>query len=240
MALAILNGMRTIAKEKRQALLGYSNAKTVHGVELGYLTCILYLDPKSNRAKLCPYSSDACFDACLVSAGRGVMTPVKVAREQKTANFFANRKAFIEQLKEEIAYYSRRAERKGLKLAVRLNGTSDILWEKLSDIIQSFPEIQFYDYTKVPLQYRGKLSNYHLTFSYSGTNWQDCENAIAQGVNVAVVFSGELPTTYRGRKVIDGTVHDVRFLDESSVIVGLCTKGNHAKKLKSDFIVSDY
>lgn len=223
-------------------LLGTANAKTVHGEDLGWLTGILYLNPKMARQRLCPYSSDACFLACLVDAGRGIMRPVKESRARKTSFFLENRQAFIDQLKLEIAKLIKKAERKGMKLAIRLNGTSDILWEKLSDIIQSFPTVQFYDYTKIPLRYRGKLDNYHLTFSFSGENWKDCEEAMAQGVNVAIVFNGEIPSEYKGHEVIDGTVHDARFLDSiKGHIVGLCTKGHEAKKLAAqgmNFIVN--
>lgn len=217
-------------------LLGTQNAKTVHGEDLGYLTAILYLNPKMSRVKLCPYSSDDCFKLCLVDAGRGIMAPVIESRARKTDYFLNDRSAFVAQLKLEIAKLVKRAERKKLKLAVRLNGTSDILWEKLTDVIQSFPNVQFYDYTKVPLRYRAKLSNYHLTFSYSGYNWNDCLEALEQGVNVAVVFNGDIPSTWKNRQVIDGTIHDARFLDSvQGAFVGLCTKGNQARKLSEAF-----
>ena len=56
-----------------------------------------------------------------------------------------------------------------------------------------------------------------------------------QGYNVAIVFN-ELPATYNGYKVIDGTDTDLRFLDEKGVIVGLVAKGK-AKKDLSGFTV---
>lgn len=221
---------------KAHKLLGTQNAKTTHGEDLGVLTGILYLNPKMSRAKLCPYSSDDCFKLCLVSAGRGIMAPVIESRARKTDYFLNDRKAFIDQLREEIKALVKRAKRKNLKLAIRLNGTSDILWEKLSTLIQEFPDVQFYDYTKIPIRYRGKLANYHLTFSYSGDNWSDCVEALNAGVNVAVVFAGDIPTVWRNRPVIDGTTHDARFLDNiQGGFVGLCTKGNEAKRLAKAF-----
>ena len=56
--------------------------------------------------------------------------------------------------------------------------------------------------------------------------------------NKAVVFRKELPDTFRGVKVIDGDKHDMRFLDESNVVVGLTAKGP-AKKDYSGFVVDN-
>ena len=58
--------------------------------------------------------------------------------------------------------------------------------------------------------------------------------------NIAVVFStkrsGELPKTWKGRKVIDSDLHDLRLLDKKGVICGLRAKGK-ARKDKSGFVV---
>jgi hypothetical protein len=54
-------------------------------------------------------------------------------------------------------------------------------------------------------------------------------------MNVAVVFD-RLPETFLGRKVIDGTLTDLRFLDEQGVVVGLEAKGK-AKTDQSGFVV---
>ena len=216
-------------------LLTVDNAKTSKGEELGILTGILYLNPAVTD-KLCPYASSECRALCLVQAGRAEFIPaVTIARTRKTNEFLANRQAFIETLRKDFKALIKRAKRQGLKAAVRLNGTSDILWERLIDFSE-FPEIQFYDYTKIPLKFRKLASNYHLTFSFSGANWNECEAAMAQGTNVAVVFAGKtMPSEYKGKQVIDGTTHDVRFLDSiSGQIVGLCVKGRQAKKAQGN------
>ena len=54
-------------------------------------------------------------------------------------------------------------------------------------------------------------------------------------VNVAVVFD-KLPEEYLGYPVIDGDTTDLRFLDDTGVIVGLLAKGD-AKKDTSGFVV---
>ena len=100
--------------------------------------------------------------------------------------------------------------------------------------------MQFYDYTKHPKPWLRTLPNYHLTFSHSGHNFEDCLEALQHGINVAVVFTtrrGEaLPETWNGFPVIDGDLHDCRFLDPTGVVVGLRAKGM-AKGSQSPFVV---
>jgi hypothetical protein len=140
------------------------DAKTVKGEEKGYLTGILYMIPDDT---ICPASKVAgCREGCLVSAGRGVMSPVKAGRAKKTTFFHADKEAFYAQLRVECQALIKRAEKKGFIPVVRLNGTSDI---DHTDFIASMPELQFYDYTKrVSIVEKAKsIPNYHVTFSYS-------------------------------------------------------------------------
>ena len=138
--------------------------------------------------------------------------------------------------------FSSYCKKKDIKPVVRLNGTSDIAFHK-KGIMDEFPGIQFYDYTKYPFAKRptSKLpSNYHLTFSRSEhaisySIGADIGNNLENGRNVAVVFD-VVPTTWHGIKVIDGDSHDMRFLDSVGVIVGLKAKGE-AKKDTSGFVV---
>lgn len=117
----------------------------------------------------------------------------------------------------------------------RLNGTSDIRWE-LHDVIQRFPDVQFYDYTKITNRRVKDLANYHLTFSQADGNGADVVKAIAAGMNVATVFRKVLPATHAGLPVHDGDSDDLRFLDPRGVIVGLKAKGR-VKKDTSGFVV---
>ena len=205
------------------------DAKTSKGESLGILTGILYLNP-AVADKLCPYATEHCKALCLVNSGKAEILPaIMDARTRKTKLFFENKQAFVEQLDKDIRALAKKAAKRGMKAAVRLNGTSDILWERLIDFSR-YPTVQFYDYTKIPLSFRNR-KNYHLTFSFSGNNLEACEQALAQGVNVAVVFEKAIPATYNGRRVIDGTNHDARFLDKrKGVIIGLCAKGSRARK----------
>jgi hypothetical protein len=211
-------------------LLSIGNAKTRLGEELNVLTGILYLNPAVNE-KLCPFATDACREICLVKAGRAEFMPnVMIGRTRKTEWFLSDRVSFLAQLHKDIEALRRKAKRQGMKAAIRLNGTSDILWERLIDMNQ-YPDVQFYDYTKIPLKHRKLTRNYHLTFSFSGDNEIACNEALASGFNVAVVFERNIPKAFNGRKVIDGTTHDVRFKDRGKgLYVGLCAKGKIAKQ----------
>lgn len=227
-------------------LLTIENAKTVKGETLGYLTGILYLAPWKESipyggGNLCPMASEGCGTACLFSSGRGRFDSVRDARIKKTIYFYKERENFMNDLRKSINRIIRKAKKLGLTPAIRLNGTSDFAWHK-TGIMQEFPEIQFYDYTKVVNRIFEKLpSNYHLTFSRSESNDSHVSKVVSESNNnVAVVFSTkELPSEYLGRKVINGDEHDLRFLDDKNSIVGLKAKGK-AKKDNSGFVVNVY
>lgn len=222
-------------------LLTYENAKTSKGEALGVLTGILYLAPSDlSGVDLCPKASDGCRKACLFSAGRGAFKNVHDARMNKSMYWLQNREGFVTQLKKEIERAKKRAQVLGLKLAIRLNGTSDIVWESLTDIIQSFPEVQFYDYTKILARLKRSLpKNYHLTFSRSEMNDWECVEALKLGFNVAAVFDqgAMIGDFVKGFNILDGDLHDIRFLDAPNSIVALRAKGK-ARKDDSGFVVT--
>lgn len=233
-------------KTWKSNLLTIQNAKTSKGEALGYLTGILYLAPSRISVphggyNVCPYASAGCEAACLYSAGRGRFTSVQNSRIEKTLNFFHNKEQFMNDLRASIKAVIRKAEREGLKPCIRLNGTSDIGWHKYG-IFDEFPDTQFYDYSKGKNRVlENKADNYHLTFSASETNKAEQVEIIQKSAaNVAVVFSTKkgdgLPSSYLGRRVIDGDAHDLRFLDRPGSIVGLRAKGD-AKKDQSGFVL---
>jgi hypothetical protein len=173
-----------------------ADAKTDKGTASGYLTGILYLAPGqlAGVGNLCPHASGGCLAACLFTAGRaGIFEAVNAARVMRTRFLHENRAGFIAALKGEISALIRKAKRRGLRPVLRLNGTSDLPWEKLApEIFTDFPRLRVYDYTKSLRRAvafaKGELPrNYHLTFSYSETNAAAAGIAIAAGVNVAAV-----------------------------------------------------
>jgi len=206
-------------------LLSVSNSKTRKGEAHGWLTGIVHLAPaKLSGHNVCPMASKGCARACLNTAGKGLFPHVQAARIRRTKLLFSDRASFLFLLTEEITKLGIKAKKQGLKLAIRLNGTSDIMWERMG-LIQQFPDVQFYDYTKIPSRLLGQLpSNYHLTFSRSESNEEQAKLLSSLGHNIAVVFD-KLPKTYMGKRVVSGDNTDLRFLDPKGVIVGLTAKG---------------
>lgn len=221
-------------------LITTKNLKTLKSVAFGYANVILHLAPFNLSGKnVCPNASAGCAKACLNTSGHGRYQNVQNARIKRTLRYFNERQQFEADLSDDIKTVIRRAKKNDLIPVFRLNGTSDIPSLALNAVKQ-FAETQFYDYTKnfktMEKFLKGELpANYHLTFSRSETNEQECKKVLELGGNVAVVFD-VLPKTYLGYKVIDGDTNDLRFLDEKNVVVGLTAKGR-AKKDKSGFVV---
>jgi hypothetical protein len=173
---------------------------------------------------------------------------IQEARIRKTKMFFENRTEFMNQLVKDIELAIKQSAKKDLIPVFRLNGTSDLSFEKYEvvrkgvlyrNIFAAFPETQFYDYTKVLGRKVTEIKNYQLTFSAADGNDNDVTKAIQQGYNIATVFGIKktlpMPAEYLGRPVFNGDDSDLRFLDPKGVIVGLYAKGR-AKKDTSGFV----
>lgn len=224
----------------------FANTKTAKNMGLGYMSMILHLAPSNlSGYNTCPAASAGCKAACLNTAGRGRFESIQLARVQKTLYFVKFKEKFLAQLFKELQALERRSAKAGLKAVVRLNGTSDLPWETMLvnglNVFETFPNIQFYDYTKVLKRLVAlsakPIANYSLTFSASENNHADVEQAISLGFNVAMVFDA-IPSVYLGSEVINGDLHDLRFLDKRGplgYIVGLKAKGQ-AKKDTSGFV----
>lgn len=240
--------------EKPNYLLTRDNPKVVKSKKQGIFSAVMMLAPATlSGANTCAHSTAGCAAACLNTAGRGGigldsdgLNTIQIARIRRTTYLRKNRELFNEMLNREITTFVRYAERNGFTPAIRLNGTSDLPFENLKfcgskNIFEKFPHVQFYDYTKYPVEKRNlDIPNYHLTFSLADGNRQNAIDAIRAGINVAVVFRDEIPATYSlgGKfwRVIDGDKTDARFTDPSGCIVGLRAKGK-AKKDTSGFVI---
>jgi hypothetical protein len=228
-------------------LLSTANPKIQKGTKLGYLSFILHLAPADLSGRnTCPKATAGCKAACLNTAGRGGMfrkgentNMIQKARIRKTQYFYEARDYFMQDLYEDIQKGIKLATKLGLTPVFRLNGTSDLSWEKYTindkNLFELFPTVQFYDYTKVLGRKVSQYANYFLIFSKADGNDSDVAEAILQGMNVAAVFD-KVPEGYMGRPVIDADEHDLRFLDAKGVIAGLKAKGR-AKKDYSGFVI---
>jgi hypothetical protein len=215
-----------------------NNAKTVKGDGSEYLTAILYLAPSTNSGiNVCPMAKIAsCDKACLYSAGRGRFSSVQAGRMRKTVLWRDNRDLFLALLRNDLIKFERYCVKRGIQPVVRLNGTSDIMWENHIDFAGEFPAIQFYDYTKIVKRVYKKLpSNYHLTLSYSEANPEYAASVMQAhkdtGANVAVVFRSKdaIPSQFMQSMVLDGDKDDLRFLDMPRHVVALYAKGQATK-----------
>jgi hypothetical protein len=228
-----------------------SNAKTIKGEKLGYLTGVLYLAPaKLSGYQVCPMAETAgCELPCLNKAGLGgVYTSIQRARIAKTIRFFEDRDNFMACVVYSIRALIRHAIKQGKIPLVRLNGTSDIRWENVpvtidgityANIMEAFPGVQFYDYTKIANR-KSIPANYDLTFSYSGlpSFAPYVRTAQAALMRIAVVFRtvASIPATFRGLECIGGDNSDVRHIEPQNVAVALYAKGP-AKRDTSGFVV---
>ena len=218
-----------------------NNAKTIKGQKLKIMTAILYLAPaKSSGFNTCPMASKGCAASCLNTAGRGQMNSVQLGRINKTKWYFLERESFLIQLKKEIRAHVNRCKIKGFTPAIRLNGTSDISWER-HNLFNEFKEVQFYDYSKIykrAIKWADKKypKNYHLTYSLNEDNKKEAMQVLKRGGNVSVVFRNKkLPKRFKGFKVINADYSDVRFKDPKNVIAGLYAKGK-ARYDQSGFV----
>lgn len=240
-----LIGLSYIGTSTQSAKMNYSYKK---GVE----TLCIYLAPWNlSGYQVCPngmYCKDLCLNgsghnkADIISNNGNIFeSSINKARIKKTKLFYENRELFMELFIKEIIKTKNHAEKNGLDFAVRLNGTSDLSPEvftyKGKNILEIFPDIQFYDYTKVEnrLSLQFKYPNYDLTLSYNGYNWDACKKYLEQGGKVAVVFENELPKLWHGFHVHDANGYDMRYLDEPGTIMGL-----HFHKVGTQYINGTY
>ena len=232
---------------KPEQMLGIgADAKTIKGLKKGFKTAILYLAPANmSGQQLCAMAATAqCDKACLFTAGRGAMSTVMISRLWRTLFLQQYEAEAIAMIKAEIARHYARSLREDWTLLVRLNGTSDIRWENY-DVIQSFPDVQFYDYTKLANR-RNVPANYDLTFSYSdvAAYKPHVAKAKANGMRIAVVFRNRAIVqnmldngiAFHGMPVVDGDDTDIRHLDPMGAVVALYAKGA-AKTDATGFVV---
>ena len=207
---------------------------------------ILHLSP-ANRSgfEVCKHRTPGCSASCLNLAGRGgigapAVNSIQIARIARTTSFFKERDKFYYDLYKDLELLEKQSDKLGLPAAARLNGTSDVPWERVKpELFFEFSLIQFYDYTK----YSNRLDlpdNYHLTFSLSETNKAQALDVLDRGQNVAAVFDTKkdqpLPAECWGYPVHDADLDDERFADPYG-IAGLRAKGP-AKKDYSGFVLN--
>ena len=234
--------------------------KTRKGVKEGYLTGIHYGAPHTEAGvgNQCTDATDGCIKACLFTAGRAAFDPrIREARIFRTIMFVQRKPEFWAQTIKDVHALLRAAKRRHLIPCARMNGTTDVPWERVRikgtgtdydglTLMEAFPQVRWYDYTKTLTRLGNTPDNYYLLASYSenmnlATLWEITD----AGHNVAVVFrvcdhrgtcKCPLPPSWSNVAVVNGDLSDVRFKDPAGVIVGLKAKGR-AKDDVAGFVV---
>lgn len=242
-------------------VFSFDSPKAVKSLQYGWLNAIHYMAPHTlaNVGNLCPSSSAGCRHLCLgehsgqagMVARWNQLNSVRRSRRDKARLFMRARAAYMAHVVRSIELAEHKAQRLGLQLCVRMNGSTDIAWEGVAcerngtryrNLMEAFPHLIFVDYTKLASRFARPLpKNYFLTFSRSESNEAQCRDLLAKGVNVAVVFAGkDKPAQWNGFATIDGDQHDLRHFDPRAtigVVVALSPKGSRAKRDKSGFVV---
>jgi len=175
---------------------------------------------------LCP-NAGKCKFTCLAFAGAGniitqdqILTKPIINMIHRTFFYLNDREGFEKLLCIEIENIHLKYSMMGKTMHFRLNTFSDIDW---THITNKYPEIQFYDYTKV--WSRKSTQNYHLTFSSDEHKTSEMiTEKLSQGENVAIVFSKKVPNNFLNFQVINGDGSDNRYNDPKGCIIGLILK----------------
>lgn len=235
----------TARPEVVRNLLGTGSKTDLNYSRLEALTVVTYMSPATESGvNLCPMAG-SCRVSCLGhSSGRLRYNANMLTRISKSLLWHLFPASFLKIISGEIRLHAARAEALGVQAAVRLNGSTDILWERhLRGLMSSLPDVRWYDYSKhTALTRELRPDNYHLTFSIDEKpgSWAEAERWLNAGGNAAVVVGGKLGTStkaakaaaqqlihtgYRGWPVIDGDIHDGRWLDPPGHVVALYAKG---------------
>jgi hypothetical protein len=239
-------------------LFSVDSAKAAKADRYGYLNGINYMAAHTTArvGNLCAAASPGCIALCLgLYSGQAAMVAdleggtnsVRESRIRKARYFARDAQAFLDEVCTHIEALLRRAAKLEKALCIRLNGSTDIPYERIKiksrgnrNVYDVFPSVQFVDYTKRFERLGHVPANLHLTFSRSETNERFAKLALQRGHNVAVVFAGAMPKEYLGAPVISGDEHDLRHLDpRGGFVVGLSPKGGKAKRDASGFVVRD-
>ena len=145
--------------------------------------CVGIYPPIQFRTKTnpqtCPFAGE-CGKICLVGSGQLGKEDAEFSGWCKTWLWFHYPVVFLRQLLKEIKKEAARSKRYGMEFFARLNGTSDITWERFIDMDALVRDLNgfggFYDYTKYPYKARKKAgkwvngkapTHYDITYSIS-------------------------------------------------------------------------
>lgn len=237
------------------------NGKKVMSTGLGFASAQKINDEQ--RATTCPQSG-ICEDLCLgETSGQNLLyggegqwrSGPRLSQYLKTEALVVNPEAFAIAMIKQIESFRKAARDLDYHPAIRLNVTSDFNPATFENIINMFPDVTFYDYTK--LDTKPIAPNHHLTYSSTGasqvvgkktifnkfSNWDRMvDKILPSGRNVAMAFTSRssMPKFVKDERtgktfeVWNGDEYDARFLDPvkeggDGLIIGLTNKDNTTK-----------
>jgi hypothetical protein len=233
---------------KECRILGTS-MKVKKGEKKNVLTAIIYLAPATESVKyggmnFCAKASPGCSEACLGAKSRRLaMSRGYHSKAWKSLLLIYRKDIFSSIMCRELANLEKRANKRGMIPACRPNGSTDYQFEvHMPELFESFPNIQFYDYTKIKSRmFRELPENYSLTFSRSEINDEECLEVANKGDNIAIVFV-DLPKAleegWQDMPVYNGDESDYRPGDPKESVIGLSVKAG-IKGNSNGFIVEN-
>ena len=217
-----------------------------NSVQDEYRQVVMYLaaDKSSGVANVCPYSTPECRRHCLGhTSGRMRFDAPQLAQKVRTHFLVSHPYEFALVLLAEMAHHAEKASRDGKRLVVRLNGTSDIPWERVTWLLRLGMDLgvdRYQDYTK--WERRDTDSFYYVARSITEKHRVD-DVRPGDVVVVDTPAKGDLPTVWNGMPVIDGDYEhgDLRFLDQNrpDAVVLLRFKGSRANMSVGGFVKSE-
>lgn len=141
---------------------------------------------------LCTWATAGCVEACNgLFAGMNVTPSTRFALIGRARLYLEFRELFKRKLRAEVAAFVKLCKRTGRIPAIRLNVSSDIVWERIfPELFAEFPECRWYDYSKgMPRHRRNLPANYSVVHSWSEkTTFADIESIFAADRNVIMAF----------------------------------------------------
>jgi hypothetical protein len=246
-------------RARRKLLSANSKLRKLPGRAGRYRAIGLAMAPAAYSGKdLCAWRTPGCTMACNgFWSGMNVTVSTRLALIGRAILFNWYRDLFFSKLRGELKNFSKLCHRLHVRPAVRLNVSTDIVYERLfSEVFGEFPDTCFLDYTKALPKHRPTLpANYQLCHSFNEkTKTADVADIVAAGRNIVIAFDsayapsrglwGALPKFVRftdaaGRDftlpVVNGDRHDLRLadMDGRGVVVGLHGKSGRNRVEKS-------
>lgn len=240
---------------RRPLLSANSKLRKAPGKAGRYRAIGLAMAPANYSGReLCVWRTDGCTLACNgFWSGMNVTISTRLALIGRALLWNNFRSLFVEKLFRELSNFDKLCARNGVLPAVRLNVSTDIVWERLlPELFTEFPTLNLYDYTKALPKHRPTLPrNYTLCHSFNErTTSADVRDIVDSGRNVVIAFDsayapqrklwGALPASVRFTNdsgldfelpVINADRHDIRLtaVDGRGVVQGLHGKSGRSR-----------